>query len=74
MTYPFLFFDISICHEKLAVFLLENKNKNCVLIHKLWTFLTLVGVFGQVGLANLIEILMMSSKLATQGFLEIIMF
>ena len=73
MTYPLSFSNISICHEKLAVFgLLENNNKNYVLIHKLW--LTLIGVFDEVVLVNLIESLMMSSKLATQDFLKIIIF
>ena len=73
MTYPFSFSSISICLEKLAIFgLLENNNKNYVLIHKLR--LTLIGVSDEVVLVNLIESLMMSSKLATQDFLEIIIF
>ena len=53
MTHPFSFSDISICHEKLVVFvLLKNKGKICVLIHKLgflysyWVFWS--GLSGQL--------------------------
>ena len=75
MTKPFSFSDISICHEKLAVFVfLENKNKNYFLIYKLWFLLVLIEFFGQVGQLNLIENFMMSSKSAPPGFVKIIIF
>ena len=70
VTHPLSCADVSILHQKLAILVISrNKDYNCFLTRQLWFFWPLMSYF-KVVLRNMTEILTMSAKLTTPGFLE----